>query len=59
MAELPDSELYDAKNIMVEMSDDGESGKLHIVTNRGSRLVVGASIDVLSELRRRLTGLFG
>jgi hypothetical protein len=43
----------------VELSDDGESGKLYIVTNLERRLVVTASRMILSQLRRQLTDLFG
>ena len=50
---------HDAESITVELSADGEFGRLYIVTNRERRLVVAASRSVLSELRRQLTDLFG
>jgi hypothetical protein len=58
---MPDfigGDQHDAESIVVEVSDDGKSGKLYIVTNQGLRFVVGASMDVLSELRRQLAALF-
>jgi hypothetical protein len=58
MAELPGGEQHDAERVMVEMSADGKSGKLFIVTNRDRRLVVTADRILLSQLRRQLTDLF-
>jgi hypothetical protein len=52
-------DLHDAESIIVELSGDGESGKLYVVTNLERRLVVTASREVLSELRRQLAHLFG
>jgi hypothetical protein len=58
---MPDyiGDQHDAESILVELSDDGESGKLYIVTNVERRLVVTASRMILSQLRRQLTDLFG
>jgi hypothetical protein len=58
---MPDyiGDQHDAESILVELSDDGESGKLYIVTNLERRLVVTASRMILSQLRRQLTDLFG
>jgi hypothetical protein len=58
---MPDyiGDQHDAESILVELSDDGESGKLYIVTNLERRLVVTASRLLLSQLRRQLTDLFG
>ena len=58
---MPDyiGDQHDAESILVELSDDGESGKLYIVTNLERRLVVTASRMILSQLRRQLTNLFG
>jgi hypothetical protein len=57
---MPDhiGDLHDAESILVELSDEGESGKLYIVTNLERRLVVTASRLVLSQLRQQLTDLF-
>jgi hypothetical protein len=57
---MPDyiGDQHDAESILVELSDDGESGKLYIVTNLERRLVVTASRMVLSQLRRQLNDLF-
>jgi hypothetical protein len=52
-------EHHDAESITVELSEDGESGRLYIVTNLERRLVVAASRHVLSELRRQLSHLSG
>jgi hypothetical protein len=58
---MPDyiGDRHDAGSILVELSDDGESGKLYIVTNLERRLVVTASRLLLSQLRWQLTDLFG
>jgi hypothetical protein len=57
---MPDhiGDQHDAESILVELSDDGESGKLYIVTNLERRLVVTASRLVLLQLRQQLTDLF-
>jgi hypothetical protein len=57
---MPDyiGDQHDAESILVELSGDGESGKLYIVTNLERRLVVTASRMVLSQLRRQLNHLF-
>jgi hypothetical protein len=57
-ADLPAGELHDAENIMVELSADGKSGKLFIVTNRDRRLLVAADAIILSQLRRQLNNVF-
>jgi|HubBroStandDraft_6_1064221.scaffolds.fasta_scaffold555361_1 hypothetical protein len=59
MAELAGEDHHDAESIMVELSEDGETGRLFIVTNLDRRLVVAANRSLLSELRRQLSGLFG
>ena len=57
MAELPAGELHDAVNLVVELSADGKSGKLFIMTNRDRRLIVAADTIVFSQLRRQLNNL--
>lgn len=59
MPEFIGGDQHDAESIMVELSADGKSGKLFIVTNRDRRIVVTANRIVLSQLRRQLTDLFG
>jgi hypothetical protein len=59
MPDIIAGDRHDAEDITVELSADGEFGRLFIVTNQDRRLVVAASRSVLSELRRQLTDLFG
>jgi hypothetical protein len=58
MPDFMGGDQHDAESIMVELSADGESGKLYIVTNRNRRLLVKADRIVLSQLRRQITDLF-
>jgi hypothetical protein len=43
---------------MVELSAEGKSGKLFIMTNRDRRLIVAADTIVFSQLRPQLNVLF-
>jgi hypothetical protein len=57
MVRLTGEKRYDAASITVEMSADGESGRLIIFTNRDLCLVVAANLTALLELRRQLKAL--